>query len=196
VIEQIKFKILEIMAQRGFRTRKALAEKAGLPAWRVGAYAKGEVSLISVETLKSLCRALQCQPGDLLSYEGPGAAPEESPSLESLVRTSKRDGFVEYDVSEGTGFGNGLFAADEVAVQRAFFSAGTVLAEHSHSETEVLVSYRGRFRLVMGDGSEREYVPGEVALILPGMAHSVVALDDWWVIGITVPGSSGYPGVR
>lgn len=196
MLEQIKFRILEVMAQRGIRTRKALAEKAGLPAWRVGAYAKGEVSLISVETLKSMCRALQCQPGDLLTYEGPGAPPDEQRSLESLVRKSKRDGFIEYETGEGTGFGKGLYASEEVAVQRAYFSAGTVLPSHAHGETEILVSYRGKFKLVMGDGSEREYVPGEVALILPGTAHEARAVEDLWVIGITVPGSSGYPGVR
>ena len=195
MLEQIKFKILEVMAQRGFRTRKALAEMAGLPAWRVGAYAKGEVSLISVETLKSMCRALQCQPGDLLEYEGPDVSPAEPRTLESLVRKSKRQGFVEYETEEGTAFGNGLYADAEVAVQRAFMVAGTVLPAHSHGETEILVTYRGKFRLVMGDGSQQEYVAGEVAMILPGMEHEARAVEDVWIVAITVPGSSGYPGV-
>ena len=64
----IKFKIFEVMAQRGFRTRKALSEATGLPETTVGKLVKDEVTRIDKKTLESLCRALQCQPGDLLEY--------------------------------------------------------------------------------------------------------------------------------
>lgn len=194
MFDTIKFRILEVMRSRGFRSRKALAEKASIPPWRLGAYAKGDVSLISVETLKKLCRTLKCQPGDLLAYEGPDAEPE-APSLDMLIRPGRKRGFIEYETAKGTGFGNGLYADEDVAVQRAFFAKGAVLPMHQHEETEILVGYQGKFRLRFGDDSEREYMPGEVALILPGVPHQAEMIEDLWVIGVTVPGSPGYPGM-
>jgi putative transcriptional regulator len=64
----IKFKVFEVMAQKGFRTRKALAEKAGVNATNLGRLIKGEQARIDTSTLEALCKALDCQPGDLLEY--------------------------------------------------------------------------------------------------------------------------------
>ncbi len=64
----IKFKVFEVVAQKGFRTRRALAEKAGLNATNLGRLIKGGQARIDVSTLSALCRALECQPGDLLEY--------------------------------------------------------------------------------------------------------------------------------
>lgn len=57
-----------MMAERGFRFNKDLAEAAGLPAWRVGEFVKGTPKRLDLGTLDKLCRALDCQPGDLLVY--------------------------------------------------------------------------------------------------------------------------------
>jgi putative transcriptional regulator len=64
----IKFKVFEVMAQKGFRTRRALAEKAGMNATNLGRLIKGGQARIDVSTLSALCQALECQPGDLLEY--------------------------------------------------------------------------------------------------------------------------------
>ena len=64
----IKFKVYEMMAKRGFRTRKALAEAAELTEVNLGKIVKGDVSRIEVRTINTLCEALACQPGDILEY--------------------------------------------------------------------------------------------------------------------------------
>ena len=64
----VKFKVYEMMAKRGFLTRKALAEAAGLTEANLGKIVKGAISRIEVNTINALCRVLDCQPGDLLEY--------------------------------------------------------------------------------------------------------------------------------
>lgn len=64
----ITFKVYEIMARRGFQTRKALADATGIHEVNIGKIVKGNVARIDTKTLNSLCRALSCQPGDLLEY--------------------------------------------------------------------------------------------------------------------------------
>ena len=64
----VKFKVYEMMAKRGFHTRKALAEVAGLTEANLGKIVKGNVARVEVNTVNALCRALDCQPGDLFEY--------------------------------------------------------------------------------------------------------------------------------
>jgi len=64
----INFKVYAVMADRGFHTRKALAEASGISENNLGKIVKGEVARIDVRSLDGLCRALDCQPGDLLEY--------------------------------------------------------------------------------------------------------------------------------
>ena len=56
------------MAQRGFMTRKALAEATDIDENTMGKLVKDEVTRIDKKTLNALCRMLDCQPGDLLEY--------------------------------------------------------------------------------------------------------------------------------
>jgi len=64
----IRFKIHEMMAKRDIFTNKRLADMTGIAPWRVGEMVKGKVKRIDVETLEKLCRALGCQPGELLEF--------------------------------------------------------------------------------------------------------------------------------
>ena len=64
----IRFKVFEVMAQRGFMTRKALAEATDIDENTMGKLVKDEVTRIDKKTLNALCRMLDCQPGDLLEY--------------------------------------------------------------------------------------------------------------------------------
>ena len=64
----IRFKVHEMMARRDVFTNKSLAEMTGIAPWRVGEIVKGKLKRIDVVTLEKLCKALNCQPGDLLEY--------------------------------------------------------------------------------------------------------------------------------
>ena len=64
----VKLRVYEMMAQCGFRTRKALAEAAGMTEANIGKLVKGEVARVELRTIDALCRVFECQPGDLLEY--------------------------------------------------------------------------------------------------------------------------------
>ena len=64
----IKFKVYEMMAKRGYATRKALAKAAGVHETNIGKIVRGDIACIDTKTLDALCYALDCQPGDLIEH--------------------------------------------------------------------------------------------------------------------------------
>ena len=56
------------MAERGIRG-KDLAAQIGLSEANLSKLRTGRVRAIRFSTLEALCRALDCQPGDLLEYQ-------------------------------------------------------------------------------------------------------------------------------
>lgn len=50
-------------------TAEELAEKVGIHANNISKLRTGDISFIRLETLARLCRALECQPGDLLTFK-------------------------------------------------------------------------------------------------------------------------------
>ena len=53
-------------------TAEELAEKVGIHPNNLSKLRTGDISFIRLETLAKLCRTLECQPGDLLTYIEPG----------------------------------------------------------------------------------------------------------------------------
>jgi putative transcriptional regulator len=57
-----------------------LADRVGVTAPNLLILKAGKARAIRVSTLAALCRELDCQPGELLSYEpGPDDAPDDGP---------------------------------------------------------------------------------------------------------------------
>jgi len=104
----------------------------------------------------------------------------------------KIDG-VEYTVPQGRCIGKSLFNSDSVAVQRAILDKDTIFPEHTHDYSdEYLLIVRSEI-INVADGSFQTFYPGECIHIMPGMSHSLKAVEMSEVIGITIPPSSGYP---
>lgn len=108
-------------------------------------------------------------------------------TLEDIVRKRCSD-WIRYETVKGNCIGIGLLKERSVAVQKAFMSAGTVFPAHVHGETEYLVLYEGR---VSVDGVE--FKASDVVRIAPDQEHSVKALEDTWMVAITIPASHAYP---
>ena len=64
----VKVKVYEVMASRGIRTRVELAKKTGLTEANMGKIVNADIKAIRLDTLSALCKALDCQPGELLEY--------------------------------------------------------------------------------------------------------------------------------
>lgn len=65
---QIRVRLDKLLAQRGM-TLTELAERVGLSVVNLSVLKNGRARAIRFSTLAALCRALDCQPGDLISYE-------------------------------------------------------------------------------------------------------------------------------
>lgn len=60
---------IDIMLARRKMTSGELAEKVGISATNLSILKTGKARAIRFSTLEALCNALDCQPGDILSYE-------------------------------------------------------------------------------------------------------------------------------
>ena len=56
-----------VLARRKIRS-KVLAERIGITEQNVSLLKSGKVKGVRFDTLESICRALDCQPGDVLEY--------------------------------------------------------------------------------------------------------------------------------
>ena len=63
----IKSRLAIIMAEKEIRG-KELAERVGITEANLSKLRTGKVKAIRFSTLEALCKALNCQPGDLLVY--------------------------------------------------------------------------------------------------------------------------------
>jgi putative transcriptional regulator len=59
----------ELLAARGM-TLTELADKADITVVNLSVLKNGRARAIRFSTLAAICEALDCQPGDLLTYEG------------------------------------------------------------------------------------------------------------------------------
>lgn len=57
-----------MLARRKMRSRE-LAERIGISEQNLSLLKSGKVKGVQFETLEKICRELDCQPGDLLSFE-------------------------------------------------------------------------------------------------------------------------------
>ena len=56
-----------MLARRKMRSRE-LAERIGITEQNVSLLKSGKVKGVRFDTLEAICRALDCQPGDILEY--------------------------------------------------------------------------------------------------------------------------------
>jgi putative transcriptional regulator len=65
---------LDVMLAKRKAKSKDLAAAIGITEQNLSLLKQGKVKGVRLETLEAICRYLDCQPGDLLSYEPDGAA--------------------------------------------------------------------------------------------------------------------------
>ena len=61
---------IDVMMARRKMHSGELAEKIGISAANLSILKTGKAKAIRFSTLEALCKALDCQPGDLLEYQG------------------------------------------------------------------------------------------------------------------------------
>ena len=59
---------IDVMLARRKMSSGELAEKVGISATNLSILKTGKAKAVRFSTLETLCRALDCQPGDILEY--------------------------------------------------------------------------------------------------------------------------------
>ena len=111
--------------------------------------------------------------------------------LEYLERPEP--GVVKYEFDGGNAIGKSLMNEVDVAVQRCHVPAGVTFVAHIHNEREHVILYRGRAIVRVEGQPDVNMKVGDAVDVPPNVAHTFEALEDCWVIGVTVPASPVYP---
>ena len=122
---------------------------------------------------------------------------ESLPSLEEIRGMPVTGEVIEYECECGSCTGFYMYKRDGLggwAAQRARMEAGTRLKRHRQDEMEVLIVVYGRISVERGEGDcAVELGPGQSQMFVAGQPHSVTALENTELVGITIPSSPGYP---
>jgi putative transcriptional regulator len=59
---------IDVMLAKRKMSVTALAEKVGITMANISVLKNGKAKAIRLSTLEAICKALQCQPGDVLQY--------------------------------------------------------------------------------------------------------------------------------
>lgn len=68
---------LDVMLARRKMRSKQLAEVVGITEQNVSLLKSGKVKGVRFETLEKICEVLDCQPGDILTYEADSGSAQE-----------------------------------------------------------------------------------------------------------------------
>ncbi|MGN0746705.1 MAG: helix-turn-helix domain-containing protein [Aristaeellaceae bacterium] len=67
---------LDVMLARRKMSLTELSQQVGITLANLSILKTGKAKAIRFQTLDAICRALDCQPGDILVYEPDGADPD------------------------------------------------------------------------------------------------------------------------
>ena len=114
-------------------------------------------------------------------------------TLPYLIKDS-RSTAVEYQVPGGESFGFALYNDGHVAIQRAYVGKGACFTSHVHpGSREWLICYEGSIKVSIEGLPVKKLAPGDGVYINADTAHECEALEDSWLIGITIPAEEHYP---
>lgn len=101
-----------------------------------------------------------------------------------------------FALSQGSGYGVGLFKTKEVGIMISYVEPESVHQSHFHKEKEILILIEGCAKVLI-EHSVTLLEKGGSVTILPGQAHEIHFITKSEMISITIPASEDYPdGIR
>jgi putative transcriptional regulator len=79
---------IDVMLARRKMSVGELADRVGITAANLAVLKNGRAKAVRFATLAALCEALECQPGDLLRWEGEPARVEEEKAADGIRTTT------------------------------------------------------------------------------------------------------------
>ncbi len=81
---------LDVMLARRKMRLNELAERVGITPQNLSVLKTGRAKAVRFTTLDAICKALQCQPGDLLRYEPAADDPDNDAPADEVLATEPR----------------------------------------------------------------------------------------------------------
>jgi quercetin dioxygenase-like cupin family protein len=106
-----------------------------------------------------------------------------SRDLAEAIR-SMRFEVVQYDNGEGIAAGLKLLHTPKVTVQTLHVPVGQEFKPHAQGRRNYIIIFQGS--VIVGEEPKSE---GELVVIPPDTEKVIKAVDDCWIIGVTVPAS-------
>jgi putative transcriptional regulator len=70
---------IDVMLAKRKMSVTVLADKVGITMANISILKNGKAKAIRLSTLDAICKALDCQPGDILEYKFDSASPKDCP---------------------------------------------------------------------------------------------------------------------
>ena len=78
---------IDVMLARRKMSVTELADRVGITLANISILKNGKAKAIRFSTLEAICKALECQPGDILEYEEDSTATPQAMSATKVART-------------------------------------------------------------------------------------------------------------
>lgn len=112
-------------------------------------------------------------------------------TLDKLIK-SKNSNTV-YQTKNGNCVGINLYNEPDIGVMRVYMEKGAEFPEHIHkTEKEIGIVYSGKLLIRRGDEAFKMKI-GDHFYFEKGEPHAAKALEDCWLICVSVPSAKGYP---
>ena len=105
--------------------------------------------------------------------------------------TFVEDDYIEYNVENGRCFGIVLLSRESVAVTKIFISKGSLFPLNKAGISTSVTVFRGKINIRV-NGSDTILEAGGVLHIPCDKEFGAVAIEDTWIIHISVPRRGGY----
>ena len=98
----------------------------------------------------------------------------------------------EYKIKNGTCISRDLYSDNDVSVARLLITSGGELPEHKHKEKEYAVIASGKI-VIYKEGKRMILGVGDCIVFEVNVLHRARALEDTWLIGVSIPCSKDFP---
>jgi quercetin dioxygenase-like cupin family protein len=121
------------------------------------------------------------------------ALTETLPTLTSLTER-KNCKWKEYFVASGYNVNFSVMDEKNISVCRGFFAKNTMFPPHQHQGiVEYLICFEGKYKVTGLSTGDLVLEKGDCAKIASGELHGGEALEQTWLLAITIPPDEGFP---
>ena len=100
--------------------------------------------------------------------------------------------YTEYKIKNGTCLSYNIPGVDGCSISRTLVTSGGIIEMHDHNEKEFIVILSGTL-MIYFNNKQRTLKRADCISFEKNVAHRAIALEDTWMLGVTIPESKDFP---